>query len=79
VLIVPEARYKPASWGTRHAAERALAAGRPVVVLKPRVGCSDVVEAFEYFTQRGATAARDADDVFSVIEHCICLGRCLPS
>ncbi len=67
VLIVPEARFKPAHWGTRHAVEYALAAGRPVVVLKPRTEQSDVVKAFEYFRRRGAVVAKDIDEALSVV------------
>jgi predicted Rossmann fold nucleotide-binding protein DprA/Smf involved in DNA uptake len=70
VLIVPEARYKPAHWGTRHAVERALAAGRPVVVLEPRVKHSDVVRAFEHFKRLGALVAKDIDEVLGMVEHC---------
>jgi predicted Rossmann fold nucleotide-binding protein DprA/Smf involved in DNA uptake len=68
VLIVPEARYKPAHWGTRHAVEYALATGRPVVVLKPRTEQRDVVEAFEHFRRRGAVVAKNVDEALGVVE-----------
>jgi DNA processing protein len=67
-LIVPEARFKPARWGTRHAVERALATGRLVVVLEPRAKSSDVAKAFEYFRRRGAVVARDIDEALGVVE-----------
>jgi DNA processing protein len=68
VLIVPEAKFKPARWGTRHAVEHALATGRLVVVLKPRAVHSDVVKAFEYFRRRGALVVKDVDEALSAIE-----------
>ncbi len=67
-LIVPEARYKPIRWGTRYAVEYALAAGRLVAVLEPRVGHSDVVKAFEYFRRRGALVVKNIDEALSAIE-----------
>jgi DNA processing protein len=67
-LVVPEARFKTARWGTRHAVEHALAAGRLVVVLKPRTKCGDAVKAFEHFRRRGAAAAEDVGEAISVVE-----------
>jgi len=66
-LVVPEARFKP-RWGTRHAVERALAEGRPVIVLKPKTKSNDVVKAFEYFMRRGAVAAEGIDEVLGMVE-----------
>ena len=68
-LIVPEARLKQTRWGTRHAVERALEAGRLVVVLKPRSGGGGVAEAFSYFRHRGAVAAEDTDEALDMIKH----------
>jgi hypothetical protein len=68
VLIVPEARFKTAHWGTRHAVEHALAAGRLVVVLKPRAKRGDVAEAFEHFRRRGAAVAKDVGEALGVVE-----------
>ncbi|MFZ8841890.1 MAG: DNA-processing protein DprA [Pyrobaculum sp.] len=68
VLIVPEARYKLMHWGTRHAVEHALAAGRLVVVLKPRAKHGDVVGAFEHFRRRGAVAVKDVGEALGVVE-----------
>ena len=67
VLIVPEARFKM-RWGTRHAVEHALAAGRLVVVLKPRAKHGDVAEAFEHFRRRGAAVAKDVGEALGVVE-----------
>jgi DNA processing protein len=72
-LVVPEARFK-AHWGTRYAVEHALAAGRPVVVLEPRVRDGDVAKAFEYFSQRGALTAEDVGEAIRIIER-----RCRPA
>jgi len=66
-LVVPEARFK-AHWGTRYAVEHALAAGRPVFVLEPRVKDGDVVKAFEYFRQRGALTVEDVGEAIRIIE-----------
>jgi len=68
VLVVPEAKFKLAHWGTRYAVEYALAAERFVIVLEPRAKSSDVVKAFEYFKRRGAVAARDVDEVLNTIK-----------
>ncbi len=57
-LIIPEARFRPARWGTRYAVEYALVTGRPVVVLRPKTEQRDVVEAFEYFKRRGGCKER---------------------
>lgn len=67
-LVVPEARFKLAHWGTRHAVEYALSAGRPVIVLKPQAGDADVLKAFEYFMRRGAVAAEGVDEVLDMAE-----------
>ena len=67
-LVVPEARFKLTHWGTRHAVERALSAGRSVIVLKPQAGDADVLKAFEYFMRHGAVAAEDVDEAFSMAE-----------
>jgi DNA processing protein len=67
-LVVPEARFRRSRWGTRHAVEHALAAGRPVVVLKPRARRDDVVVAFEYFRRRGAVVAEDAEEALGAVE-----------
>jgi len=67
-LIVPEARFKPNRWGTRHAVEHALAAGRLVAVLEPRAGDGDVVKAFECFKQRGAATAKGVEEVLNTIK-----------
>jgi len=67
-LVVPEARFKTVSWGTRHAVEHALAAGRLVVVLKPRTKCGDVVKAFEHFRRRGAVVAEDVGEALGAVE-----------
>jgi hypothetical protein len=45
-----------------HAAEYALEAGRPVVVIEPRGGHWDVVEAFEHFRRLGALTTRNVDE-----------------
>ena len=65
-LVVPEARFR-SHWGTRYAVEYALAAGRPVVVLEPRVKDGDVAKAFEYFRQRGAVAVKDVGEAIRII------------
>jgi len=67
-LVVPEARFKLTHWGTRHAVECALSAGRPVIVLKPQAKNADVLKAFEYFMWRGAVAAEGIDEVLSMAE-----------
>jgi len=67
-LVVPEARFKLTHWGTRHAVERALSAGRPVIVLKPQAKNADVLKAFEYFMRRGAVAAEGIDEVLGMAE-----------
>ncbi len=68
-LIVPETRFKPAHWGTRHAVECAMAAKRLVIVLKPQTKHGDVVKAYEYFRRRGALTANSIDEIFDMI-HC---------
>jgi predicted Rossmann fold nucleotide-binding protein DprA/Smf involved in DNA uptake len=64
-LVVPEARFRRARWGTRYAVEYALMARRLVIVLEPRVEDGDVIRAFEYFRSRGAAVAGDIDGVLS--------------
>jgi DNA processing protein len=66
-LIVPEARFKRVGWGTRHAVEYTISMRRPVVVLEPRVGYSDVVKAFEHFKRLGALAVKDVGEALSII------------
>jgi len=67
-LVVPEARFKPAHWGTRYAVEHALTAGRPVLVFKPLAKSGDVIKAYVYFRQRGAIVIEDVDDVIDIVE-----------
>ena len=67
-LIVPEARFKPTHWGTRHAVEYALLARRPVIVLKPQARDADVVKAFEHFMRRGVATADGVDEALDVVE-----------
>jgi DNA processing protein len=67
-LVVPEARFKPAHWGTRYAVEHALSAGRPVVVLKPRVADGGLVKAFEYFRRHSALVANDVNEAVGIVE-----------
>ena len=69
-LIVPETRFKPSRWGTRHAVERALAAGRLVAVLEPRAGDGDAAEAFECFRRRGAATAKGVEEVLTIKRLC---------
>jgi len=64
-LVVPEARFRHAHWGTRYAVEHATMARRLVVVLVPRARDSSVVRAFEHLRGRGAAAARDIDGALS--------------
>jgi DNA processing protein len=66
-LVIPEARFRHAHWGTRYAVEHALAAGRPVIVLEPRTGDADIVAAFEYFMRRGAVAAGGIGEVIDCV------------
>ena len=67
-LVVPEARFKLMHWGTQHAVECVLSAGRPVIVLKPQAKNADVLKAFEYFMQRGAVAAEGIDEALGMAE-----------
>jgi len=67
-LVVPEARFKLTHWGTRHAVEYALSAGRPVIVFKPQARDADVLKAFEYFIRRGAVAAEGIDEALGMAE-----------
>jgi predicted Rossmann fold nucleotide-binding protein DprA/Smf involved in DNA uptake len=69
-LVVPEARFKTAHWGTRYAVEYAMKLKRLVVIFKPRTMDRDVVEAFEHFMKLGAVAAQDVYETFSVVKCC---------
>jgi len=67
-LVVPEARFKPARWGTRYAVEHALTAGRLVLMFKPLAKSDDMIKAYVYFRQRGAVVVADVDDVIDIVE-----------
>lgn len=66
-LIVPEARYRQAGWGTAVAVAHALKLGKRVVVIKPHTDQEDVVKAYRFFIERGAAPASTPEEAVSLV------------
>jgi DNA processing protein len=67
-LVVPEARFKSARWGTRYAVEYALSTRRLVLAFKPQTRDNDVIKAYNYFKQRGVIAVESIDEVVNTVK-----------
>lgn len=66
-LIVPEARYRQAGWGTAIAVTHTLKLGKRVVVIKPHTDQEDVVKAYRFFIERGAVPASTPEETVSLV------------
>jgi DNA processing protein len=69
-VIIPEARYKESSWGTKYQVEFSIKTRRPVIILKPSEDKADqrVWAAYESFKEMGAYAADTPEEAIELAE-----------
>jgi DNA processing protein len=69
-VIIPEARYKKRSWGTKYQLEFSIKARRPVIILKPSKDQTDkrVWATYKFFEEKGARVADTPEEAVELAE-----------
>ncbi|MFZ8841626.1 MAG: DNA-processing protein DprA [Pyrobaculum sp.] len=69
-VIIPEARYKERSWGTKYQVQFSTKAQRPVIILEPSKDQADqrVWAAYESFKEMGAYVADTPEEAVELAE-----------
>lgn len=62
-VVVTEAKFRPAGWGTAHTVRFAAKMGRKVLIVEPQVNDGDVIKGFKELVKMGAIPMPDADKV----------------
>jgi len=69
-VIIPEARYKERSWGTKYQVKFGIKARRPVIILKPSEDQAEqgVWAAYKFFEEMGAYVADTPEEAVELAE-----------